>query len=190
MPKTAGARKAAQPKNDDALLIARRARDAARKRREYWADPVKARAKGRAKRQRNLERCRAQGRARYWDDAEKFRATARERARSERGRASNRKAVALYRQRHPDIIAAQREAQKAARCGELRVALVCEIKGCRETKGLHLHHVDYQKPRDTVRTCGRHHEHLHHRGPLELKPGAGRRWARAPRHEARAIAPA
>lgn len=54
MSKQSGAR-SAQPKTDDALLIARRARDAERKRKAYWADPVKARAKARAKRQRKLE---------------------------------------------------------------------------------------------------------------------------------------
>lgn len=182
--KTTGAR-AAQSQTCEQKLRAR-AKDAERKRRAYWADPDKARAKGRAKRQRNLERCRAQSRARYWANPEKSRAHARERARSERGRARNRRAVARYRKAHPEIIAAQREAQRALRRGELRVSLVCEVKGCRQTGDLHLHHPDYRRPRDTVRACRRHHEHLHHRGPLELKPGAGRKWARKPRTSARA----
>jgi hypothetical protein len=163
--------------------------DNARQRARWAADPEAARAKARAKRRRNLERCRAQSRARYWANPEKHRAAARERARSERGRASNRRAVEKYRRTHPQIIAAQKEAQRAVRRDELRVALVCELKGCRETEGLHLHHIDYRRPRDTIRACGRHHEHLHHRGKLELKPGAGRKWARAPEREARGSAP-
>jgi hypothetical protein len=110
-----------------------------------------------------------------------MRAPSREWAKSERGRKSNRRAVARYQKAHPEIVAAQREAQKALHRGELRASLVCEVKGCRETEGLHLHHLDYQRPRDTVRACRRHHEHLHHRGPLELKPGLGRKWARAPK---------
>jgi hypothetical protein len=176
-----GARRAQPQKTCDQKLLAR-TKDAERERRAYWADPDKARAKGR----RNDEKCRAQSKARYWSNPEKNRAQARERARTEPGRASNRQAVATYRQRHPEVVAAQREAQKALHRGELRVSLVCEIKGCRVTKGLHLHHPDYRKPRDTIRTCPRHHEHLHHRGPLELKPGAGRKWARKPRTSARA----
>jgi hypothetical protein len=110
-----------------------------------------------------------------------MRAPSREWAKSERGRKSNRRAVARYQKAHPEIVAAQREAQKALHRGELRASLVCEVKGCRETEGLHLHHLDYQRPRDTVPACRRHHEHLHHRGPLELKPGLGRKWARAPK---------
>ena len=157
--------------------------DAKRASARWHADPEASRAKRRARRQRNIDKERAQQRARYWRDPDKHRAAARERGRSERGRACNRKAVARYRRAHPEVVAAQREAQRAARRGELRVSLVCEIKGCRETKGLHQHHVDYRRPRDTIRACAVHHEHLHHRGKLELKPGAGRRWARAPRHD-------
>jgi hypothetical protein len=178
MPKTSGPR-TARPKNDDALVTARRAKDAERKRRAYWADPVKARAKARAKRQRNLERCRAQSRARYWANPEKSRAQARERARTERGRASNRRAVATYRQRHPEIVAAQREAQKALRRGELRVPTVCQALGCNKSKDLHLHHHRYDRPQDVVAVSRSHHTAAH-RGAVELKPGGHRKWARAP----------
>ena len=157
--------------------------DAARASARWHADPEASRAKRRARRQRNLDKERAQAQERYWSNPEKHRAAARERARSERGRASNRKAVARYRRTHPEIVAAQRLAQRAARRGELKVALVCQVKGCRETTGLHLHHVDYRKPKDTIRICRREHEHVHHIGPLELKPGAGRKWVRAPRTE-------
>jgi hypothetical protein len=175
MPTKNGAR-SAQPMSD----AERRARDAERKRRAYWANPERARAQLRAKRQRNLDRCRAQQRARYWRHVEKERARARERARSARGREINRKAVARYRQSHGEIVAAQHAAYRAMRRGELKVALVCEVKDCRETAHLHLHHPRYDRPRDVIRTC----RDLHHRGPLELKPGAGRKWARAPRREA------
>ncbi len=113
MSKKTGARKA-QPKDDDSLR-ARRAKDAERKRKAYWADPVKARAKSRAKRQRRLEHYRAMERARYWREVEKSRARARAYARSDRGRANNRRAVARYRERHPQIITAQSEARRALR---------------------------------------------------------------------------
>ena len=142
--------------------------DNARKRAARAADPEGARARQRAYRLRNIERERAR---------------AREQARTPRGRELNRRAVARYRKAHPEVIAAQYEAQQALRRGELRVALVCEVLGCREADSLHLHHIDYAKPRDVVRACREHHEHLHHRGPLELKPGGRRKIARAPRHE-------
>jgi hypothetical protein len=160
-----------------------RAKDAARKRKAYWKNPERSRAQLRAKRLRNLERCQAQAKARYWRNLEKFRAQSRERAKTPRARLNNNRAVARYREARPEIVAAQTQARAAVRRGELRVSLVCEIKGCRETRGLHLHHVDYRRPRDTIRACAVHHEHLHHRGKLELKPGAGRKWARAPRGE-------
>jgi hypothetical protein len=144
----------AQPQDD----ATRRAKDAERKRRAYWADAEKARAKRRARRQRNLERERAQQRAKYWSDPDKHRAASRERARSERGRASNRRAVSKYRRTHPQVIAAQREAQKALLRGELRVSLICEAKGCHESKRLQLHHPDYRRPKEAVRVCHRCHE--------------------------------
>lgn len=159
-----------------------RAKDAARKRRKYWADPAAARAKGRAKRLRNLERCRAQSRARYWVNVDHNRALARERARSERGRASNRKAVERYRQRHPEIVAAHKATQRALRRGELKRPTVCEVLGCNHTERLHAHHHRADRPLAVVYICQNpHHEHVHHIGPLKLKDGAARRWARAPR---------
>ena len=189
MPKTkAGARKA-QPKSDEAVLLARRAKDAERKRRAYWADPEKARAKGRAKRQRKLDQYRARERARYWANVEHNRAQARERARSERGRASNRKAVARYRQRHPEIVFAQKEAQKAVRRGELKRPDVCEVRGCNQTEGLAMHHHRYDAKSvfKVTALCRRHHSELHaFKEALPLEATSTRKWARAPqRHEAR-----
>jgi hypothetical protein len=175
MSKRTGAREA-QPQDD----AARRAKDAERKRRAYWADSVKARAKSRAKRQRRLEHYRAMERARYWREVEKSRARARAFARSPRGRELNRRAVARYKARHPERIRAQTEARAAARRGQIRIPTVCEVLGCSATD-LHLHHPRYDRPLDVIAACRRHHEELHHRGPLELKPGGRRRWARAPR---------
>ncbi len=109
--------------------------DADRASARWHADPEASRAKRRARRQRNLAKERAQAKARYWANVERNRAKAREYARSERGRATNREAVAKYRRTHPEVVAAQREAQRAVRRGELRVALVCQIKGCSETQG-------------------------------------------------------
>ena len=191
MSNKSGARKA-QPKSDEALLIARRARDAERKRRAYWADPEKARAKNRAKRQRKLEQYRARERARYWANVEHNRAQARERARSERGRASNRKAVARYRQRHPEIIFAQKEAQKALRRGELKRPECCEVRDCNQTDGLAMHHSRYDAKSvlKVTTLCRDHHSLLHRRGEaLPLKAGSRQKWTRAPRHEARGSAP-
>ncbi len=93
--------------------------DAERARKRWRADIEASRAKRRARRQRNLEQERAQG---------------RERARSERGRAINRRATARYRRNNPEIVAAQAVANKALRRGELRVALVCEVRGCLSTR--------------------------------------------------------
>jgi len=138
MPRTTGARKAQPPKTRATCRCCHHTRpaelmaqsrgkpstlckscDADRASARWHADPEASRAKRRARRQRHLAKERAQAKARYWKDPEKHRAAARERARSERGRASNRKAVARYRQRHPEIVFAQKEAQKAVRRGEL-----------------------------------------------------------------------
>ena len=157
--------------------------DAKRASARWHADVEASRAKRSARRRRNLEKERAQQRARYWRNVDAIRAQGRAHARTERARANNRRAVAKYQKTHPEVIAAQHAAQRAVRRGELKVALVCEVKGCRETKHLHLHHnSSYDKPHDVIRTCRLHHEAIHHSGrALELKPGAGRKWARAPK---------
>ena len=54
-------------------------------------------------------------------------------ARSERGRVSNARATARYRQRHPEVSAAQRQARAAVRKGRLAVPKVCEVRGCGRT---------------------------------------------------------
>jgi L-ascorbate metabolism protein UlaG (beta-lactamase superfamily) len=60
------------------------------------------------------------------------------------------------------------------------VPTVREVLGCDRNRRLHGHDRRYDKPIDIVFVCHEHHEHLHHRGPLELKPGGRRKWARAP----------
>jgi hypothetical protein len=178
MPKTTGAR-GARPNTCEQKLLAR-AKDAERKRRAYWADPDKSRAKGRAKRRRNIERCRAQSKARYWANSEKNRAQARERARSERGRESNRKAGARFGSgillsplpgpRRGRLFAKASSCRpRSARCGG----------GC-QTKGLHTHHNNYEKPAKptSISTlCRDHHYRCHREGKLKLKAGSARRWA-------------
>jgi hypothetical protein len=154
---------------------------AARSRERYHRDVEATRARRRALRARDPERYRAQRRARYWRDVEVERARSRERARSERGREINRRAVARYRKAHPHVVAAQKEAQRAARRGEIKVPNVCEILGCECSDRLHLHHPRYDRPRDVIAACRHHHEEIHHRGALRLKNGSRRRWARAPR---------
>jgi hypothetical protein len=132
------------------------------------------------------EASRAKRRARYWRNVDRERARNRERARSARGRKLNRAAVKRYQQKYPARVAAQAQARAAVKRGEIKVAKVCEILGCGCGDGLHLHHPRYDRPRDVVATCRRHHEEIHHIGPLRLKAIAGRKWARAPRHAARA----
>ena len=160
--------------------------DAKRASARWHADVEASRAKRSARRRGNLEKERAQQRARYWRNVDAIRAQGRAHARTERARANNRRAVAKYQKTHPEVIAAQHAAQRAVRRGELKVALVCEVKGCQQTRDLHLHHFDYRKPRQVLRACRNCHEKIHHNGvrPVELKPGAGRKWARAPRREA------
>ena len=150
---------------------------------ERWhADPEGSRAKRRARRRRNLSKERAQAKARYWREPDKSRALARERAKSERGRASNSRAVARYRQRHPEVDIAQRQARAAVRRGELKVPTVCEVRGCGRTD-VHLHHERYDRPLDVLALCAEHHRRCHVEGALRLKDGSRRRFARAPRHD-------
>ena len=62
-----------------------------------------------------------------------------------------------------------------------------KLSGCDRKDRLHAHHHRPDRPLDVVFLCQNpHHEFVHHIGPLRLKASAGRRWARAPRHEARA----
>jgi hypothetical protein len=132
----------------------------------YWADPDKHRRRHRARRRAHL----VQERARV--------AAAN---RTPRGRERNNAAVQRWRQRNPLANAARVQAAAAVCRGEIERPHSCEVRGCRRRVGLHAHHQDYERPIDIVFVCRQHHEAVHHRGPLELKPGAGRKWARAPR---------
>ncbi len=169
MSKRSGARRA-RPKMTAAE---RRRRDAARKRREYWADPVKARAKGRAKRQRRLEHYRAKEREAHRRNIAKELAWAR-------------RSVARYRERHPAVIAAWEATKAVIRRGELAVATTCEALGCNQTTGLHVHHNTYEnptRPSSITSLCRDHHRRCHVDGRVKLRAGASRRWARAPQHQ-------
>jgi hypothetical protein len=124
---------------------------------------------------------------RHHPRGERERAANGARARTPRGRELNLVAVRRYQARHREVKAAQKKAQSARRQGELVVS-VCQVLGCARTDDLHLHHRRYDGAHvhDVDALCRHHHEHVHHRGALELKPGGRRRWARAPRHEVRA----
>jgi hypothetical protein len=169
MSKSNGAPRA-QPQTD----AERRAKNAARKREVYWADPEQARATYNAKRARRLEH---------------YKTVRRERRRQARVRAQGRDAARRYRQRYPEKIAAHRAVETAIRKGEIVVPTTCEVLGCSCDHDLALHHSSY-RPQDVLKVttlCRTHHGQLHRNGgePLRLKASAGRRWARAPRHDDR-----
>ncbi len=172
-------RKDEQPPKTPAQIELKRAKDAEHKRKACWADPEKARAQERAMYQRSSERRRAQRRARYWKNPEKERARARAYAKAHPE--CNRRAVKKWRDAHPDIIVVWGKTKTAIRRGEIKLPPICQAAGCERREGLHLHHARYTaKPRDVITLCRHHHEHVHHQGPLKLKEGSSRRWARAP----------
>jgi hypothetical protein len=124
---------------------------------------------------------RARARRRYWRNVEASRERSRAKSVTPRGRATNRAAVARYRARHPEREAARLAATKAAKRGEIVKPATCQAIGCTVTEPLHKHHPSYAKPLDVVWLCRPHHEHVHHVGPLRLKPDASRKIARAPK---------
>lgn len=127
-----------------------------------------------SRRAANLERYRALRRRRYWARVEEFRRRQRERAKTERGREINRKAVERYKRLHPERVSARTIAKRAIARGEVKPAAGCQILGCDCRDGLHVHHVDYARPLDVLFLCREHHEHLHHQGRLRLKHRVGR----------------
>ncbi len=133
----------------------------------------------RAARAANPEHYRRKRRARYWRHPERERARARAYAKTHPE--CNRRAVKKWRDAHPDIIVVWGKTKTAIRRGEIKPPPICQAAGCERREGLHLHHARYTaKPRDVITLCRHHHEHVHHQGPLKLKDGSSRRWARAP----------
>ncbi|KAB2919922.1 MAG: hypothetical protein F9K29_03420 [Hyphomicrobiaceae bacterium] len=160
--------------------------DAARARKHYWHDVDATRLRRREIRNADLHRYRGYRRASRLRHLERERARCREYARSERGRAVNRLAVARWQSANPEKVAASRELRRAVQRGVVRKPTVCEILDCTRAGILHGHHQDYRRPRDVVFACSRHHEEIHHREPLRLKDG---RLARAPSPSQRVNAP-
>ena len=162
--------------------------DAARSRERYHRDPEATRARRRAVRARNPERYRERRQAYYQRHVEKLRAAARERARTPRGRELNRQAVARYKTKHPNKVAAHKATQQAVRSGKLKRPECCEVQGCNQTKDLAMHHhrYDAQSVFKVTALCRRHHSELHaFKEALPLKPTSARKWVRPPQHEAR-----
>jgi len=134
----------------------------------------------RARRAANPKRFSELERRRHQANLDARRAAARLRAATPAGRASNRLAVQRYRERHPDREAAHYALSVAVRRGEVARPSICQAVGC-NAPPVHAHHHDYSRPLAVTWLCRNHHEHVHHNGPLELKPGAERKFARAPK---------
>src|SRR5262245_48669318 len=99
-------------------------------------------------------------RAKYqrWRQRHIEEAWARERAyaRSEAGRARNRRAVAKWKARFPERARASRIARDAVRKGIIIRPARCEARGCAEAPR-DMHHPDYSKPTHVEHFCRHHH---------------------------------
>lgn len=113
------------------------------------------------------ERNRKRARRRYWANVTEERRRGRERARSEKGRAVNRKAVARYKQRHPEKAAAHAAVKEALRTGTLVRPQTCEHPGC-NSRRLDAHHSDYSLPLAVTWLCKTHHRERH-RKPMDIE---------------------
>lgn len=121
----------------------------------------------------------ARDRREYWADPETHRDRARQRRTSRRSRELNRAAVDRYRARHPERRNAHVVFRAACVRGEITRPECCQAVGC-SAPAQHAHHRDYTKPLSVDHLCTLHHEHVHHFGRVELKPGGPRKFARAP----------
>jgi hypothetical protein len=119
-------------------------------------------------------------RRRYWARPAAYRASSRARAKTPQARERNSRKVALYRERHPERAKARTLVKDATRRGVLVRPDTCQVNGC-TAPAIHGHHHDYGRPLDVTWLCREHHEHVHHLGPLPLKPGSKRKFARAPK---------
>jgi hypothetical protein len=142
--------------------------DVARNSRYRADNKAKINAARRERRARNPERYRAAGRAGRAKNIDVV-------------RKQNAEAVRRYAEQHPERVLARKIAARAERRGEITRPETCEVLGCNCSTGLHRHHPDYSKPREVLYLCRDHHETVHHRRALPLKPGGKRRFARAPK---------
>ena len=117
---------------------------------------------------------------RYRQNIVENRRRSREKARSPKGLASNRVAVAKYKKNNPHKVRARHLVKSAIQRGELSKPSMCQAFRCTNSV-VHAHHADYAKPLDVSWLCPDHHEHVHHLGPVRLKPSASRKYARAPK---------
>lgn len=126
-------------------------------------------------------------RARRARNPEHFRAQARARIdrRRDRVRSQNALAVQRYKERYPEKVAARRAVQRAIANADFIKPDVCQAKSCECRTGLIAHHSSYDGHRrlDVDWLCREHHERVHHNGPVELKAGGSRKFARAPGHD-------
>lgn len=141
-------------------------------------------ARDRERYRKDVEKQRERARTYYRAHLEERRACCRTYAKSERGRASNRAAVARYTDSHPARAAARHLVKLALQRGDIARSDVCEARGCSRSSNLHAHHHDYSKPLAVTWLCRAHHEQVHHVGPFRLKATARSKFARAPKRAA------
>ena len=82
----------------------------------------------------------------------------------------NRIAVHRWKRAHQTAVAAHRALHAALRSGAIKRADCCEVIGC-DSKDVHAHHRNYNRPLLVLSLCALHHEAVHHQGPQALKTG-------------------
>lgn len=125
------------------------------------------RERKRQARHADAESHRRQARRRYWANVTEQRRRGRERARSERGKEINRRAVLRYRERHPEKAHAHKLVRQALKAGTLIRPQTCQQPGCK-VRQLHAHHFDYSQPIEVEWLCRQHHQERH-RKPLDTE---------------------
>lgn len=114
-------------------------------------------------------------------------ARAKDLAQEPHRRVSNRLAVQLWTERHPQAVAARRALNRAVAKGIIMPAEICQAYGCEETR-LDAHHANYSRPLEVAWFCRSHHRKLHAGFRFEIKEGVDRRLTRLPRKSKRKAA--
>lgn len=129
----------------------------------------------------HIEVSREQVRKRYWQTRDKSVERKRAKRRTEAGRLESTASVLRSRRKHPERHRARESVRKAVKSGRLKRPDRCEVIRCKRPVN-HAHHPDYGRENRLAVAflCTRHHEHVHHVGPLPLRRGAVFDFARAP----------